>query len=159
VDPAPQAANELPSGCPLAERTCASGGESDCSSSLRNPRRAKMDASAGATRIRGTAGVCLTTRRLEITRALVLAYRRTVGALDDRLPPGADSLRHAAWAGLQDSVPRAALLSIHARVSGTEPSAWEDSSLVQLWGPRFSVYVVAAGDRGVGLIQAFDLHG
>ena len=108
-----------------------------------------MDASAGATRIRGTAGVCLTTRRLEITRAQVLAYRRTVGALDDRLPPGADSLRHAAWAGLQDSVPRAALLSIHARVSGTEPSAWEDSSLVQLWGPRFSMYVVAAGDRGV----------
>ena len=91
----------------------------------------------------------MTTRRLELTRAQILAYRRTVGALDDRLPPGADSLRRAAWAGLQDSMPRAALLSIHVRVEGTEPSTWEDASLVQLWGPRFSAYVVAARDRGV----------
>jgi hypothetical protein len=51
--------------------------------------------------------------------------------------------------GLQDSVPRAALLSIHARVAGTGPSAWEDPSLVQLWGPRFAVYVVAAVDLAV----------
>jgi hypothetical protein len=43
-------------------------------------------------------------------------------------------------------MPRAALLSIHARVEGTEPSTWEDPSLVQLWGPRFSVFVVAARD-------------
>jgi hypothetical protein len=87
--------------------------------------------------------------RLELTRAQILAYRRRVGALDERLPPSPDSLRQAAWAGLQDSIPRAALLSIHARVEGTEPSAWEDGSLVQLWGPRFSAYVVAARDRGV----------
>jgi hypothetical protein len=46
-------------------------------------------------------------------------------------------------------MPRAALFSIHARVEGTEPSTWEDPSLVQLWGPRFSAYVVAARDRGV----------
>ena len=46
-------------------------------------------------------------------------------------------------------MPRAALLSIHARVEGTEPSTWEDASLVQLWGPRFSAYVVAARDHGV----------
>jgi hypothetical protein len=51
--------------------------------------------------------------------------------------------------GLQDSVPRAALLSIHARVAGTGPSAWEDPSLVQLWGPRFAVYIVAAADLAV----------
>jgi hypothetical protein len=43
-------------------------------------------------------------------------------------------------------MPRAALLSIHARVAGTEPSTWQDPSLVQLWGPRFSVFVVAACD-------------
>jgi hypothetical protein len=43
-------------------------------------------------------------------------------------------------------MPRAALLSIHARVEGTHPSTWEDPSLVQLWGPRFSVFVVAARD-------------
>ena len=41
------------------------------------------------------------------------------------------------------------MLSIHARVEGTEPSAWDDPSLVQLWGPRFSVFVVAACDLAV----------
>jgi hypothetical protein len=46
-------------------------------------------------------------------------------------------------------MPRAALLSIHARVEGTEPFTWQDPSLVQLWGPRFSVLVVAACDRAV----------
>jgi hypothetical protein len=86
------------------------------------------------------------TSRLELTRAQILAHRRGVGALDERLPPGADSLRRAAWAGLSDSMPRGALLSIHARVEGTESSTWEDPSLVQIWGPRFSAYVVAAVD-------------
>ena len=88
-------------------------------------------------------------RRLEFTRAQVLAFRRRSGGLDERLPPGPNSLRAAAWAGLQDSVPRAALLSIHARVEGTEPGTWEHPSLVQLWGPRFSAYVVAERDRAV----------
>jgi len=46
-------------------------------------------------------------------------------------------------------MPRAALLSIHARVEGAEPSTWADPSLVQLWGPRFSVFVVAARDLAV----------
>lgn len=86
---------------------------------------------------------------LELTRAQILAFRRQVGALEERLPPGAGSLRKAAWAGLQDSMPRAALLSIHARVDQTHPSSWEDESLVQVWGPRFSVYVVAARDHAI----------
>lgn len=86
---------------------------------------------------------------LDLTRAQILAFRRRVGALDKRLPRGARSLRRAAWAGLQDSMPRAALLSIHARVEGTHASSWEDPSLVQVWGPRFSVYVVPAGDHAV----------
>jgi hypothetical protein len=46
-------------------------------------------------------------------------------------------------------MPRAALLSIHARVEGTEPSTWQDPSLVQLWGPRFNVFVVAARDLAI----------
>ena len=46
-------------------------------------------------------------------------------------------------------MPRAALLSIHARVEGTRPTTWEDPSLVQLWGPRYSAYVVAARDLAV----------
>lgn len=62
------------------------------------------------------------------------------------MPPGPESLRRAAWAGLQDSMPRAALLSLHARVAGVEPSTWEDPSLAQLWGPRYSTYVVPKRD-------------
>jgi hypothetical protein len=87
--------------------------------------------------------------RLDLTRAQILAFRRTVGALDARLAPGAISLRRAAWAGLQDSMPRAALLSLHARVAGVQDDTWEDPALVQVWGPRFSAYVVAAEDRAI----------
>jgi winged helix DNA-binding protein len=83
---------------------------------------------------------------LALSRAQILAFRRRVGALDGRLPRGRRSLRRAAWAGLQDSMPRAASLSIHARVAGTTSTTWEDRSLVQLWGPRYSAYVVAAED-------------
>ena len=84
--------------------------------------------------------------QLRVTRRQILAFRRRVGALDARLPDGAESLRRAAWAGLQDSMPRAALLSLHARVEGVEPSSWEHPSLVQLWGPRYQVYLVAKPD-------------
>jgi hypothetical protein len=101
----------------------------------------------------------VTRPRLDLTRAQILAYRRTVGGLDERLAPGPDSLRLAAWAGLQDSMPRAALLSIHARVDGTGPEAWEDRSLVQLWGPRFSAYVVAARDRAVFSLGRLPIDG
>ena len=84
--------------------------------------------------------------RLELTREQILAFRRRVGGLDERMPNRAESLRRAAWAGLQDSMPRAALLSLHARVEGVEPSSWEDPSLAQLWGPRYQTYVVAKRD-------------
>ncbi len=87
--------------------------------------------------------------RLELTRDQVLRYRRQVGALDEKLAWSAASLRTVAWAGLQDSVPRAAQVAIHARIEGAGPDAWEDPSLVQLWGPRFSVFVVAAEDHAV----------
>ena len=46
-------------------------------------------------------------------------------------------------------MPRAALLSIHARVAGTRSTTWEDPSLVQLWGPRYSTYVVPREDHAV----------
>ena len=61
-------------------------------------------------------------------------------------------MRQAAWSGLQDSMPRAALLSLHARVQAIEPASWEDPSLVQLWGPRYSAYVVPRDD-----VAAFSL--
>jgi len=85
--------------------------------------------------------------RLELTRSQILGHRRAAGALDRRLPAGAAALRRAAWAGLADSMPRAAQLSIHARVAATRPDAWEDPAFVQVWGPRFSAYVIAAEDR------------
>jgi len=46
-------------------------------------------------------------------------------------------------------MPRAALLSIHARVSGTQPATWEHPSFAQIWGPRYSAYVVPERDRAL----------
>jgi hypothetical protein len=86
---------------------------------------------------------------LELTRAQILAFRRRAGALEERLPPGAESLRTAAWAGLQDSMPRAALLSIHARVEGAHADIWDDEAFVQVWGPRWATYVVPAADYAI----------
>jgi hypothetical protein len=88
-------------------------------------------------------------RAPELSRDQILAFRRLVGGLNQRWPRSARSLRQAAWAGLQDSMPRAALLSLHARVEGIGPSGWEDPALVQLWGPRFSAYVVPRQDVAV----------
>jgi hypothetical protein len=86
---------------------------------------------------------------LDLARSQILAFRRRTSALDERLPRGRRALRIAAWAGLQDSMPRAALLSIHARMAGTELGTWEDPSLVQVWGPRFSAYLVAKRDLAI----------
>jgi len=96
---------------------------------------------------------------LVLSRSQILAFRRQVGSLDERLPRGSRSLRRAAWAGLQDSMPRAALLSIHARVEGAHPSIWEDPSLVQVWGPRFSTYVVPARDYALFTLGRLDDDG
>ena len=87
--------------------------------------------------------------RLRLDRAQVLAYRRRVGGLDERAPWSTDAVRRAAAAGLTDSGPRAAVLSLHARVRGTTAAAWQHPDLVQLWGPRFSVHLVAEPDRAV----------
>lgn len=91
----------------------------------------------------------MTAAHLMLTRPQILAFRQHAGGLNEKLPPGPESLRRAAWAGLQDSMPRAAVLSIHARVEGTEPNTWADESLVQLWGPRYNAYVVAAQDLAI----------
>ena len=83
---------------------------------------------------------------LKVTRQQILAFRQRTGELAQRLPAAKRSLRRAAWAGLQDSMPRAALLSIHARVKDATHVSWDDPSLVQVWGPRYQVYVVAVAD-------------
>ncbi len=62
--------------------------------------------------------------------------------LGRRLP--IEQLPQAAYAGLQDSAPRAALLSLHARVASVEPQSWEDQRFVQVWGPREAAYLVPA---------------
>lgn len=86
---------------------------------------------------------------LPLTRDQILAYRRFVGGLTERAPRSRRALRGAAWVGLQDSMPRAGVLSAHARVAQIEPGAWEDSTFVQVWGPRYSAYIVPAQDRAV----------
>ncbi|HEX7160780.1 MAG TPA: hypothetical protein VF223_06025 [Trebonia sp.] len=96
----------------------------------------------------------MTMAGFDMTREQVLAFRQRAGGLSERLPAGEESLRQAAWAGLQDSMPRAALHSLHARVAGTGPASWEDPSLVQLWGPRFVVFVTAARDLPVFSLDA-----
>lgn len=60
--------------------------------------------------------------------------------LRERLPPG--SFAEAAYAGLQDSAPRAGLLSLHARMEGVKPDSWEHPALVQVWGPRLAVWLI-----------------
>ena len=84
---------------------------------------------------------------LTLTRDQILSFRRWVGGLESRAPASPASFRLAAWAGLQDSMPRAAVLSLHARVQGISAGVLDDPSLIQIWGPRYSVYVVAAEDR------------
>lgn len=76
-----------------------------------------------------------------------VAARLRATYLDARLPAG--SLVRATWCGLQDSAPRSALLALHARVEGVAPDDWEDPALVQVWGPRGSVYVVPTTDVGL----------
>jgi hypothetical protein len=87
--------------------------------------------------------------RLELSREQALAHRRRVGLLDERVALDDPALRRAAWAGLTDSGPRAALLQLHARVAGVRPDALDDPSLSQVWGPRFSAYVVAEIDAPI----------
>lgn len=60
-----------------------------------------------------------TAHPLELSREQILAHRRRAGALDARLARTDDAVHRAAWAGLTDSTPRAAVLSLHARMSST----------------------------------------
>jgi hypothetical protein len=53
-----------------------------------------------------------------------------------------ERLIEAAFAGLQDSSPRSAVLALHARVENVPSSAWKGPRFVQVWGPRGAVYVV-----------------
>lgn len=76
--------------------------------------------------------------------AQAVAHRLRVHHLHERLPAG--SYLEAARFGLQDTVPRDALLALHARVEECAPDAWEAPGLVQTYGPRQAVYVLRADD-------------
>lgn len=86
---------------------------------------------------------------LQLSRHQILAHRRHVTALDARLDDSPASRTRIASAGLQDSMPRAALLAIHARITGAGPEVWEEPPLVQVWGPRYSAFVIAEADLPV----------
>ena len=88
-----------------------------------------------------------------ITRENLLAFRQRATYLHRRLQPG--RLVEAAFAGLQDSAPRSAVLALYARVKEVSPSAWKDSRFVQVWGPRGAVYVVPAQDVSVFTLGRF----
>jgi hypothetical protein len=90
-----------------------------------------------------------------VTREQAVSYRLRVNHLVERLPAG--SYEEAAYAGLQDTAPRDALLGLHARVADCESTSWEHPSLVQTYSPREAVYVLPRKDFGVFTIGRLPL--
>jgi hypothetical protein len=84
---------------------------------------------------------------LVVTMQQVIAFRLGVHNLVTRLPPS-DYVRAARYA-LQDTGPRDGLISLHARVAGCEPTAWEAPGLVQVYSPRMAVHIVPLEDLAV----------
>jgi hypothetical protein len=84
---------------------------------------------------------------LKVDELAVRAFRARSMHLDQRLKAG--TLEHAAYAGLQDSAPRSALLSLHARACDVNPASWEHESLAQIWFRLGADYVVPRADLGV----------
>jgi hypothetical protein len=87
------------------------------------------------------------------SREQVLRYRARVTHLDEKLPPG--SFAEAAWGGLQDSVPRGGVISLHARVAATKPDSWEDPSTVQIWFRGGADYIVPRAEAGIFTLGSF----
>jgi winged helix DNA-binding protein len=90
---------------------------------------------------------------LRVTPAQVLRYRARTSHLDGKLPAG--SFAEAAWGGLQDTVPRGGVLSLHARVSRTRPDSWDDPSLVQIWFRGGADYLVPRVDVGIFTLGSY----
>ena len=84
---------------------------------------------------------------MRLSRDQIVSYRVRVNGLDRRAALDDAALSAATHVGVQDSMPRAAVLSLHARLDGVSAEVLDDARLEQVWGPRFSAFVVAAGDR------------
>ena len=80
-------------------------------------------------------------------------FRARTGHLDSKLRAG--SLAAAAWGGLQDSVPRSGVISLHARVEGLRADSWEDPSLVQIWFRGGADYIVPRADAGIFTLGSY----
>jgi Winged helix DNA-binding domain len=79
-----------------------------------------------------------------VDEAALIGYRLRTNGLLSR-----GRLADALPAGVQDSAPRAAQLSLHARVAGLPVDGWADPSLCQVWGPRWAAYLIKASDLAV----------
>jgi hypothetical protein len=90
---------------------------------------------------------------LKVTRDQIVRFRERVTHLDQKLPPG--SFAAAAWGGLQDSIPRAGITSLHARVEATQPDSWEHPSVVQIWFRGGADYIVPRADVGVFTLGSY----
>jgi hypothetical protein len=95
----------------------------------------------------------VTAAALHATREQLLRYRARVSHLDAKLAAG--SFAEAAWGGLQDSVPRGGVISLHARVEGTQPDSWEDPSVVQIWFRGGADYIVPRADVGIFTLGSY----
>ena len=93
------------------------------------------------------------TAPVRVSSRQVLRYRARVSHLDAKLPAG--SFAETAWGGLQDSVPRGGVISLHARVDGTQPDSWEDPSLVQIWFRGGADYIVPRSDVGIFTLGSY----
>ncbi len=82
-----------------------------------------------------------------ISVAGVLRHRARVTHLDRKLP--IREVAAAAWGGLQDTIPRAGLMSLHARVDSVQPDSWDDPTLVQVWFRGGADYIVPRADVGI----------
>ncbi|MEX2394897.1 MAG: crosslink repair DNA glycosylase YcaQ family protein [Actinomycetota bacterium] len=82
-----------------------------------------------------------------VGREQVLRYRAHRQQLDTKLPKA--DIARAAHGGLQDSVPRGAVISLHARVRDVDPASWEDPALAQIWFRGGTDYVIPRSDIGV----------
>lgn len=84
---------------------------------------------------------------LSVSAAQAIAFRLQRQCLGTRLP--ADSYADAARFAIQDTFPRSALLSLHARVEACAPDGWADPRLAQTYSPRAAVHVFPAADWGL----------